>query len=301
MSSRVPLQAAILLPALFVLIGAACLPVAAAGAAPEPPDPNRPLSNEDIVRMTAGGMSPSRIIQAIEQARAVAFDLDPDILIELRRARVVDPVIEAMKEAARRAPPSASPLPAEAAEAAPAHLEIRFDRPADRGDAEGTAAIRSRDGKGRELSLAFFVYCLEPTHAPDLWQTKSPLGESFPRHHILYYLDRNGSIGRPDSAGRPGGVFLALPAEPVTVDTEPGTHVITVGVAARAGGDWLPLASSDGRLQTVAGATSRLVVRLKTRGSFNRPPRSGSMHICEIVRIESPPVPEAAPPSTEGS
>jgi hypothetical protein len=79
-----------------------------------------PLTNDDIVKMARVGLSLSIIITTIETAPAVAFDVSPAGLIELKSAGVDDRIVEAMQAkagtaaAAQPAPPrDAPPEPSE--------------------------------------------------------------------------------------------------------------------------------------------------------------------------------------------
>src|SRR5882762_4893782 len=67
------------------------------------------LTNEDVVRMVAEGTAEEEILRVIGSSR-VRFDLEPDILLELRRAGVPDRVLRAMQE--RQAASGPVPVPA---------------------------------------------------------------------------------------------------------------------------------------------------------------------------------------------
>lgn len=60
-----------------------------------------PVSNSDVIAMTAAGLSDGVIITAIQQATTTAFDLSPDALIGLKEAGVTDRVIQAMQGLAK--------------------------------------------------------------------------------------------------------------------------------------------------------------------------------------------------------
>jgi hypothetical protein len=72
-------------------------PPAEAGAPPKL-DKAPTLTNDSIVELVAAGFSEGTIIRRIEQS-AVDFDLSPDKLSELRKHRVSDKVLAAMKTA----------------------------------------------------------------------------------------------------------------------------------------------------------------------------------------------------------
>ena len=73
-------------------------PPAEAGGAPPKLERTPTLTNESVVEMVNAGFSEGTIIRRIEQSPA-DFDLSPAKLEELRRRRVTDAVIEAMRAA----------------------------------------------------------------------------------------------------------------------------------------------------------------------------------------------------------
>ncbi|HEV2765100.1 MAG TPA: hypothetical protein VGV38_19110, partial [Pyrinomonadaceae bacterium] len=73
-------------------------PPAEAGGAPPKLERTPTLTNDSIVELVEAGFSEGTIIRRIEQS-PVAFDLAPAKLAELRRRRVTEPVINAMKAA----------------------------------------------------------------------------------------------------------------------------------------------------------------------------------------------------------
>ncbi|HLL74133.1 MAG TPA: hypothetical protein VK421_02625 [Pyrinomonadaceae bacterium] len=73
-------------------------PPAEAGGAPPKLERTPTLTNGSVVEMVNAGFSEGTIIRRIEQSPA-DFDLSPAKLDELRRRRVTDPVIEAMRAA----------------------------------------------------------------------------------------------------------------------------------------------------------------------------------------------------------
>ena len=73
-------------------------PPAEAGGAPPKLERTPTLTNESVVEMVNAGFSEGTIIRRIEQSPA-EFDLSPAKLEELRRRRVTEPVIEAMRAA----------------------------------------------------------------------------------------------------------------------------------------------------------------------------------------------------------
>ena len=73
-------------------------PPAEPGGAPPKLERTPTLTNESVVELVEAGFSEGTIIRRIEQS-PVAFDLAPPRLAELRRRRVTEPVINAMKAA----------------------------------------------------------------------------------------------------------------------------------------------------------------------------------------------------------
>jgi hypothetical protein len=73
-------------------------PPAEAGAGPPKMERTPTLTNDSVVELVAAGFSEGTIIRRIEQSPA-DFDLSPSKLAELRRRRVTEPVIAAMRAA----------------------------------------------------------------------------------------------------------------------------------------------------------------------------------------------------------
>lgn len=273
-----------------VLAALACLVLLAGrgGAFPAAPaTPGRALTNVDIVRMTASGMPSAEIIEAIRRAATTAFDLDPDMITELKRADVADAVIEAMRDAQPRAP-----SPSEAT----GLFDLSFDHREGDNRSKDTAVIFAKDPNAQDVRLAFFVTCLEPTHVPDLWWMKSPLHQDFPRHRMLWFHEAT----RPYARKRFGRklVFLELP-EVTTIECPLGIHSLDVGVAARAGnGSWQVLAVAQGRLQVWKERTTHMQVHLSTLSAWmsRRLPTDVRPYRCVITSIDPPPAP---PPAAE--
>lgn len=249
-------RCSLLLACLLLLTGAA-------------PAPSHALDNEDIVRMTAHRMPPAEIVRAIREAAAVAFDLDPEVLAELRVAGVDETVIEAMRSAAAARAPASSPGPAPAREA------------------RGTIALRLEGGaegaEGGSLSLpdgvyAFFLFCTDPTHVPDFWQGRTRLAEEVGRHHLLWFQE----APAPEAGKRRGRIRpVALPA-PVELKEAPGPHPLVAGVAMRDAKErWVPIGAAERTLEVPDGGAARLVVRIRTTRAPGKPPL--------VVEILEPP------------
>lgn len=262
-----------------MLLALAALPAPSATPT-EPTGATAPLTNEDIVRMTSQGTPAATIIQTIEQARTVAFDLDPDIVVELRRAGVDDTVIEAM----RRVQPRAPAPPATATPAAEGRLELVFE-PAESDDDTGrTAVLLAKDRSGKDTTAAFYVYCVDPTHVPDQWQSRTPLASGFPRHRLLWFHEAT-----VPSKKRRGREFRALELPPsVGIEVPEGIHSLELGVAARSGlSPWISLASTTATLKITRTAGSRVVLKVRTNHAGREEGGEESPYSCDILRIES--------------
>ncbi len=269
--SRVPAAGSLL-----ILAGLMTLAATQTGT----PAPAAPLTNEDIVRMTSAGTPPESIIEAIQGARVVAFDLEPEIVIELRRAGVAEAVIEAMKKARPDEP--APPEPA--ASGITGRLEMIFEPAETASDDDRTAVLLAKDRSGKSTSAAFYVYCVDPTHVPDLWQNLTPLASGFPRHRLLWFHEAT-----VPSKKRHGREFHALELpHSVTLDVPAGIHPLEFGVAARSGlGPWISLAETAATLKVTPAAGSRVVLRVRTKRAGGEREDKESPYSCDILRIES--------------
>jgi len=230
-----------------------------------------PVTNEEIVRMVAAGRLEAEILRVIS-ASAVDFDLDPEILTEMRRVGVSEKILSAMRE--RQALVGAPPPPTSALSAVrrgkveltfaptgksakqsvrPSFLMVRdYPRWAkDRLPLPATAEIED---------LALFVACTTPDHVPDHWQDRTPL-KDFLRHELLVF--HAGS--HPGKTKGFAVVFLDVPAI-LTVDLPAGDHRLVVGVAMKVGPDW-HVAGSDGRdgVLIAQGRVTGIQVRLSAR------------------------------------
>lgn len=201
--------------------------------------------------MTAHGMSPEEIAREIRAAPEVSFDLDPDVVVELREAGVAESVIKVMIEAQKARAPAPPPAPAPAAPVA-AQIELTIE--AEPGSLKAGRLVMP------VAEIGWFAACVEPTHVPDYWQTKTPLADAIPRHRLLWFQEAAAApSGRP---GRRPAVPHELPA-PASFTLEPGTHRILVGIVARdPEKKWQLVAGDDRSVEIEAGATTRLVARV---------------------------------------
>jgi hypothetical protein len=284
------------------VIAAACLAAvwlavfAAAGA-------SRPMSNEDIVRMTGDHLDPAAIVKAIQAAPATRFDLDPDVMIELRRAGVAEVVLAAMRRAAAAQPPAAgTPGDAAAKPTFPAKvaLTLRFAGIEDKPGAEAerpSVQAPARDREGRPITIAFYLLCLDPTHVPDGWMA-SPLAVLEPRHQLLYF-----TATAPEDPAAPSGAAamlrLDLPAS-VPLEIEPGTHTLQLGLAVRRGEDWAELSQQGARLRVDPGVPVTLQIGVSGRLGGRRTRTSGyrlrlASEPPEALQVTEPENPPPAP------
>jgi hypothetical protein len=267
------------------------------------------MTNEDVVRMTGDRLSPDAIVAAIRKAPATRFDLDPEVVIELRRAGVVDAVIEAMRQAqaasaaGEQAAPPPGPSPAGGGSAARVALALRFTAWSDRkppgppGKPQVEAPLKSTAGE--PLGLAFYLICLDPTHVPDGW-TASPLAAGFPRHHLLWLRE----AAPAETAAAESRLRLELPDE-LPLEIEPGGHTLQLGLAGRRGNEpWLPLAGGAVRLRHDNASPVTLHVALSGRSGGRRTRTSGYHCLIESVEpagsaeiLREPRFPAGLPPS----
>lgn len=227
--------------------------------------------------MTARGMAPSQIIRAIREAPATSFDLDPEVVAEMRAAGVIDAIIEVMTQVQRDRSSASQTAPA----ATEGTIDLIFE--SEPGSAKA-AALRLPP-----VEIAFYLLCLDPTHVPDYWQGKTPLTEGFPRHHLLWFQQ---APPREEADGRgkaPPPRPLLFPG-PTTIRAEAGDHPIEVGLAVRDDKKiWQPLAAAQATIQIKPAESTRLVVRASLVKAPGKPPVA-----LQIVEPPQPPAPDPA-------
>jgi hypothetical protein len=209
----------------------------------------RPMTDEEVVRMFVAGHSVESILLEIER-REPGFDLDPEMLRELRRVALPEAIIEAMqrRQALERPPEEPSPpSPAPPVEPGPV---LRVLLSSGERDGPRTISVRARvppelaaewDPHGSTVDLmltdlALFLICETPEHVPDHWRLASPMGRDFfsvRRHRMLQFVTGT------DDGTEGGRVKLELPPvleAPVEWD-EP--HDLAVGLAVRVNGQYI--------------------------------------------------------------
>ncbi len=255
-------RAAAALAALLALLAAA--PPAAPRAEDGPrPERERPFTNEDVVRMTMRGDPADRIVEAIARAGATEFDLDPDVVVELRRVGVTEAVIQAMHRGRRTGGPGPAAEPPDPATPRGA-LALLFSHDGGAGRNGGPVVPRF-DAEGRPHEIGFFALCVDQFHVPDMWQTRTPLREGFPRHHLIWHqleAEANHKVRGVEA------IRLALP-ERAEQSIDAGAHPLLLGLAVRSGGGaWRLLCRSTLGVQVPPERTCEVRVTLAAR----RPP-----------------------------
>lgn len=258
------------------LVGAVALVALVARAdggdsASSPPAPA--LTNEDIVRMVASGTPERDILEAI-RTRNEAFDVADDMVSELTLAGVPAPIIAAMRtKVAESAPPA---VPSEPTAKDRAHLVVELN-PGGAGPrtlklpawADESTKVRLQLPKETEQrkvkDIAVFLGCSSPEHVPDLWRSKTPLGRdmvSVPRHEMLAFVAGDTPDGKAPRLTLPGRLEADVDA------TEP--HDLILGVAARIGDRWVPLAFTTLPKTTVEAGQKPLAGHVEhSGGAFN--------------------------------
>lgn len=249
------------LPAQFVL----GLLILRAGLGPAAGAP-APFTNEDVVRLVMTGTAEKVILQAIDE-RPADFDLDPEVVEELRRAGVPERVLEAMRRRQAAMPRPGPGEPSSSAVEARGFLQVVLGAETD--DDAAIAIIGLPRGMtrppgvevGRVIDLAVVILCTTSHHVPDHWDVRSPIEEG-PRHRMIQL-----------SAGSAPGKIKRF--EVITLDLEEiaaapiaeGRHAVVVALAGQQAGTrgWRLLASERLPVDIVAGQTTRLVVEARSR------------------------------------
>jgi hypothetical protein len=298
--------------AVTVVLGFSGL-AAAAGSKPVPTPEPPPLTNEDVVRLTAYGTSEAVILDTIHQRRA-DFDLDAGVVAELERVGVTARVIEAMRRRQAEAPvhPGAPP-PAPAPLAAvppPARVALKFDETPTKKDPPQIYALtslpkgapRPDDSEiGTVTDLALAILCTSGDHVPDHWDRRTPI-EGAPRHELLLF--RAGFTRRKEH----GFEVIALDRTPVEgLPLPPGSHALLVMLAGRQSGSgtWRPLAADPVRVEAEPGKEIELVLDARTEIGGSRMTGFGLNQIWKVrlqgAATAAPPETPAAPAAPSGA
>lgn len=268
-----------------------------------------PMTNEDVVRMFVRGESTATILAEIER-RPPAFDLDEEILTEMRYAGVPAELVEAMVARQREvAPPEPEPEPVVEETSPTLTVSLRLDRGLKKQlfgkqapallfptvvPEQLAAQLRLRPGaENRTVTgLGVFVACRTAYHVPDQWRSKSPLGRDFvamPRHRMLVYQAGGEII---DKKQVPASVELGAIAsetwvrfelpESLSTELDPDeAHDLVFGVAIEIGSKAYGLTLTEQTDWTVPAEGASLVAEV--RQSF-----AGSFSAIEISLVEEP-------------
>jgi hypothetical protein len=237
------------------------------------PGEAEPLTNEDVVRMVLAGVPEGRIVERIRDSHA-AFDVEPDMLAELRRAGVPDGVIAAMVEKGRSSTSPhdlAAPLPSPS----PGWIEMAFDIDPRMDAASNSVVVPEQvqvleeGGEKRmvPVALAFVLLCTVPTHAPDHWADRTRVEASFGRHREVFFSEATTPV-----EGESPYVFLDHPAS-WRAEAAPGIHSGAVGVAVKPGdqGKYLAMFTIGYEdLEVEAGKVTRMILEVRSPGSKRR-------------------------------
>jgi hypothetical protein len=230
------------------------LPSAPAGA-------EETLSLEDVVRLFVQGVSTEDLIGRIETSQ-VDFDLNEEMLDELRQAELAEEVIEAMVQRQRQLHPPVTPEIELAPEdvAPQAGLTVRLTlqggtslrkgdldrgmRVADLVPPDTLKQLGVRDPEARITNVALYVACHSSTHVPDHWRGQTPLGRDFhsvTRHKMLAFH----SEAIPDNADERTVLNLEIP-EKIAVELDPTEeHDLSAGVAVQIDGRYYRVVSDE--------------------------------------------------------
>jgi hypothetical protein len=238
------------------------------------------MRDEDVVRAFVAGATAEQLIERIAAAE-VAFDLDPEMLDELRGAGLPEPVVQAMIDRQRELDgDDAEDEPAPAA-ADPARPVLRVLLVADRQSKEreprpalrvpeaippGAAeTLGLADPEARFSDIAVLLACLHPVHVPDHWRGKTPLGRDFvstPRHRLLAF--HPGAVRRDGSAGSPAMLELEIPDSLEAPVENADDHDLLIGIALQVDDRFYLVARDVLNGLTVAAETE---IRAEVRGA----------------------------------
>jgi hypothetical protein len=213
----------------------------------EPRPSTAPLTVEEVVRWHVAGIPEDEIARRIASSD-VAFELDDEMVAELRIAGIPDAILRAMAARQAELHPQPSPAPGveNAVPEARASLALAVRGPKDgaplrlrlptRIPPEIAAQLRLDDPQATLTGVALYVACVRAPHVPSHWRSLSPLGRDFasmPRHEMLAFVplgDEAEAAGTTDKR-----IDVEAPARldvPIDLDD---AHDLSVGIAARIG------------------------------------------------------------------
>ena len=270
--------------------GITCLLLLHAAGAADLPPASPPLTNEDIVRLVVNG-TPERVILEEIATRPVEFDLQEEIVVELRLVGVNDRLIEAMRQRQRDMPGPAGAdenLRESAAGGQPVGFVV-VALNGDRADDDSVPfaikalppGVERAAGMevGRVSDLAVAVLCRTPDHVPDHWDISSPIEEA-PRHGVVFFQPAS----RPDKVKKFEVLRLALTTTP-PIELAAGRHALIVALAGRSAGSgaWQLLASAPVTVDIEPGATLQIPLAASSRLRGNRMAGYGVEHEWEVA------------------
>jgi hypothetical protein len=266
-----------------------------------------PMNNEDVVQMLAAGRSEAEVRRAIESAERVTFELDAEMVDELKRAGVSDALLDAMRKRQAEMPQTAAPASPEPAPVARGIVELRFvpkaakkpgERPMLQVPVEPGRAALMLPGVSRRdvvLDLAVFLLCGTARHVPDHWDDLTEL-KNFARHEMLLFQPSSRTAKLRGMEVREMEFPESLPA---SVDA--GTHRLMVAVAMRIGPAWVVVASAE-RADVPVEAGKKTVMTV-TVGDFRLapPPKPGAEAKPEPMFAVTDVTPPEAPSTQPGA
>lgn len=244
-----------------------------------PPD-SRLLTNEDIVRLVINGTDERVILEEIA-TRPVEFDLQEEVLVELRLVGVNDRLIEAMRGRQRdmsgsRGGDPASPDPSRP-ERPSGSIVVTLVADDGDGDEDNSTpfavkalppSVESLPGVeiGRVSDLALAVLCRTAAHVPDHWDIRTPIEEA-PRHGVLFFQPAS----RPDKVKKFEILRLDLAGTP-PIEVAAGRHSLIIALAGRSAGSgaWQLLASDSITVDVRPGDTVRVALAAASELRGNR-------------------------------
>jgi len=263
------------------------------------------VRNEDVVRWFVAGTTEQELIERIASTDA-EFQLDEDMLAELRIAGLPETVIQTMISRQQEMNPEPPEAQQDDTAPAPSVLVIRFNRDWKKKKSTSRPSLRLldeidpaligplelRETDRRFTDLALFVFCRTSDHVPDQWRSKSPLGRDFvltPRHRMLQFeagaervpanklrefVSRLGiTPGARKGLPELGVLQLTLPESFSLPLTRDEAHDLTIGVAVQVGNRFFAVAQLE-RNAVILEEDEELAFDVKIRDGRGRDPRA---------------------------